>query len=52
LTAKRVRITADDVVTVDVNHDVERLRKDLAHEALGDVLTRHQRGVDQRVERF
>ena len=46
----RVGVAADDVVAVDVDDDVERLGEDLADDALGDVLARHQRGVHERVE--
>ncbi len=48
----RVRIGVDGVVAIEVHDDVERLREHLAHDALGHVLPRHQRGVHQSVERL
>ncbi len=47
-----VGVTAGRVVAIEVHDDVERFREHLAHDALGDVLARHQRGVHQRVERL
>ena len=52
LASERPGVAADEVVAVEVHDDIERRREDLAHDALGDVLARHQRGVDERVERL